>query len=375
VKEGRTIQELAVEATRRNEAKRDFVADTRNLQVQPIMQKVEASADTPAEPHFLPTPERLQIVVADEPFEITPHTHGQMAQRLKIDKRYYDRMLAEAPALLAHNVNHWFQHAPDRRMIRTLDGMGRAFLSDRYRRIDAFDLLEWTLPVIAEDMPNVKILSCELTDRKLFVKAFFENMELEVKRQGKVGDVVRAGFQYGTSEIGLGSVFVEPMVEVLACVNGMVVMDNSGIRRRHVGRRTGNGDGDAVEIFADDTLQADDKALMLKVRDTLKAVIDETKFRAMVERFQAAAENRLADPIKTAEVLQQQFRLTDDDRGSILGHLVEGGDLSQWGLANAVTRHSQDVESYDKASDFEKLGGQIIELDASAWKQLAEPVN
>jgi hypothetical protein len=40
----------------------------------------------------------------------------------------------------------------------------------------------------------------------------------------------------------------------------------------------------------------------------------------------------------------------------------------QW----AVTRLAQDAENYDRASDLERLGGRIIELPRSEWRQLAE---
>ena len=56
----------------------------------------------------------------------------------------------------------------------------------------------------------------------------------------------------------------------------------------------------------------------------------------------------------------------------MLRYLIEGGDLSQFGLHNAVTRMSQDVEDYDRASDLERVGGKIIELSATEWKTIAE---
>ncbi len=36
------------------------------------------------------------------------------------------------------------------------------------------------------------------------------------------------------------------------------------------------------------------------------------------------------------------------------------------------TRTSQDVESYDRASELEQLGGQILELAPSQWRTIAE---
>ena len=57
---------------------------------------------------------------------------------------------------------------------------------------------------------------------------------------------------------------------------------------------------------------------------------------------------------------------------SYINHLIKGGDLSGYGLVNAVTRYSQDVEDYDRATEFEALGGKLIELSGREWKGLAE---
>ena len=53
---------------------------------------------------------------------------------------------------------------------------------------------------------------------------------------------------------------------------------------------------------------------------------------------------------------------TEEEGGGILRHFADGGDLSQYGLLNAVTRFSQDVESYDRATELERIGGQVLEL-------------
>lgn len=56
----------------------------------------------------------------------------------------------------------------------------------------------------------------------------------------------------------------------------------------------------------------------------------------------------------------------------MLRSLVEGGELSGYGLINAVTHYSQQVADYDRATELEVLGGRLIELRASEWQPLAE---
>jgi hypothetical protein len=57
-----------------------------------------------------------------------------------------------------------------------------------------------------------------------------------------------------------------------------------------------------------------------------------------------------------------------------LRHLIVAGDLSAYGIVNAITHFSQDVEDYDRATEFEALGGKLIELPNSEWKEMMEAV-
>ena len=76
----------------------------------------------------------------DGVYGITNLARRQLADKLKIPFTYFERMRTEQPSLLDRNVNTWLQIDNESRMIRTLDGQVRAVLSDRYRRLDNFDL-------------------------------------------------------------------------------------------------------------------------------------------------------------------------------------------------------------------------------------------
>ena len=77
------------------------------------------------------------------------------------------------------------------------------------------------------------------------------------------------------------------------------------------------------------------------------------------------------EPIETVRVLQQRLALTDGQRDSILTHLLQSNDLSRWGLANAVTRASQDLTDYDRATELEQAGGKIVELGDREWRSIS----
>ena len=94
----------------------------------------------------------LKLIVdsrqGDGEYGVTGLARRQLADKLKIPFAYFERMRTEQPQLLDRNVNTWLQSDGDRRMIRTLDGQVRAVLSDRYRRLDNFDLAENVLPIL-----------------------------------------------------------------------------------------------------------------------------------------------------------------------------------------------------------------------------------
>jgi len=74
--------------------------------------------------------------------------------------------------------------------------------------------------------------------------------------------------------------------------------------------------------------------------------------------------------VQAIEVLAKKHSLNNDEQRGILRHLIEGGDLSLWGMANALTRVSQDVESYDRATELETLGGSIVIMPHSEYREL-----
>jgi hypothetical protein len=358
MKKGRTLMELAQEVQDRAERKKDYVADTRQV-------SLDTRVVAPTVEDYK-TEVKMQLNGIGE-FDMDGHTHGQISNHLQIPKRYYDRMLQEAPHLLTNNVNHWLRENPTKRMVRTIDGRARAFLSNRYRVIDHEEVLEGILPTLM-DM-EMAIESCQVTESRLYVKAFFPQIEGEIKLK-KVGEVVRAGVIISNSEVGLGSCYAYPMSLILSCLNG-ARHQAYGMKKYHVGRITGEGQ-DAIEFFKDDTRKADDQAFLLKLRDVVHSCADQAKFNTILEKMQDATEKEIeGDPVASVEAVQKKYQLTDDEQTSVLTHLIKGGDLTAFGMMNAVTRASQDVGDYDRATDLEKMGGEIIELPKTEWKEIA----
>jgi hypothetical protein len=351
MKLGRSLTELAQEIERQATAKRDFVADTRQLSMEPDGRTLTLDGQG-------------SFVTRDLALQ-------QIATHTGVPVPYVRRMQAEAPDLLAANVNRWLQDKPAPRMVRTLDNEIRAFLSNRYARIDNLEVAETVLPVLQEvgaRTGGMELVSCEITENRLYLKALFPKVQGVVTSR-QVGDIVQAGVLISNSEVGLGAVSVKAFSMRLVCLNGMT--RDGGGNWKHVGRRITQED-EIYELLTDEAKQADDRALLLKVRDTVAATVDQSRFDKWLARMSDAATQTVEGDVPAAiETLGKTAGLRQDEQSSVLRHLIEGGDLSRWGVANAVTRAANDVESYDRATELEGLGGKIIDLSAHEWRTIA----
>lgn len=351
MKYGRTLAELAEELDRQMNAKKDYLLDTRNMTFDCNENESILNLENTAT-------HSVTMLGVNEV------AHNQIGQTLGIPSRYYDKMRQENPGLLSQNVNSWFQKEPKMRMVRTLDGTARAFLSDRYRRIDNFEVAQTVLPVIA-DLPGARIESCQVTDERMYIKVVNPRLTAEVTP----GDIVQSGLIVTNSEVGLGSLMVQPLIYRLVCTNGMVVND-AATRKYHVGK--GNQAAEDFTLYSDETLMADDYALMMKIRDTVKAVVEQSRFDKVVSMMKQAKEAKIvtADIPAMVELAGSDFGYSKKEGEGILNYLIRGGDLSLYGLANSVTRAAQDVESYDRSTAMESIGYSILGMSRAKWSRL-----
>jgi hypothetical protein len=68
------------------------------------------------------------------------------------------------------------------------------------------------------------------------------------------------------------------------------------------------------------------------------------------------------DPVQEVELLADKFMLNQNERGDVLRQLFMGRDNSRYGLINAVTAASQIADSYERATDLERIGGELLSL-------------
>lgn len=353
------LSTLADELARMQDSKRDYVVDTR-------LANFTSTEDRPAGSYLTFDPPGAEPLVEGR---VNDHAHGQIAARLGIPKKYYDRMRDESPVLLDTNVNHWLRGRPERRLVRMLDGDVRAFMSDRYRRLDNFDLMERAVLPALRDIEGIRFHIASLTPERMVLRAILPTVSREVGLH--VGDIVQAGFQLRNSEVGASALSVEPFTWKLDCLNGQV-SNAAAIRAYHVGRVIDDSEESQIN-FRNDTLAAADKATFLKCRDAITQALSPDVLDEIVGQMRAAGDptTRVQNPARATEALARTFDLKDDETAGTLMSLARGGDFTQWGMVNAVTDMAKEAATFDRQEELERIGGKLLTLPAGEWRHIA----
>lgn len=329
--------DAVLEQTERGRAESESKIDLLRMRVSSIKRaKVDAVAETPALVASCVTADNApkQVVIDMGPYrmQIGDVAHDQMAFRFKIDKRYYDRMRESAPELLAENLNWWFTHEPQERLLRMLRpdafdvgdrkemaAIGahfrlRGLLGKGYRTIDDADFVDAIVPTLVENGAN--LVDFSIDERRMHAKFVTEVFtmdqirELYAKRYGLtpaqmrqhrtidgrdiafVNEPMSFGMTIRHSEVGYASLAATQLVRIAKCTNDLV--GENAIAIRHVGGKNGKawdgtqtlggaavggtagagGADDDVRDVSDATQLLDNAALLSRVQDTIKTQMD-----------------------------------------------------------------------------------------------------
>ena len=332
------ITELAEQLMLNARNKKDVIVDTAN---------VEAIANGDV---------KLHLKALDETYTMNDTCLNQMATKVGISKKYLDKMRDGHNALLQDNFNYWMHKTPKQQLIRTLDNKARAFLSDKYRRVDNDEIASTVLPILLRE--GYEIISSAITDSKMYIKARLPKLEREVTK----GDVVQAGVTISNSEVGQGSVSVSPFIYRLVCLNGMTIND-SRLNSRHLMSSNATIDG-VYEILSDDAKEKDNTALLAKVRDVVLSTSDEVRFNQNVAKMTDATEIKIKSPKKVIEVLENRFDLSKVEGENILENLVNRNDTQKfanlWSVVNSITALGNTLEDYDRGTKMQEIGGRLL---------------
>lgn len=370
-KNGLSIVDLAQKIQDNRARKTDYIVPTKGIMVRP----------NEIEVHDVGT------------FQPTDHFHRQVSAFTDIPWKYYDRIRSR-PELFAHNVNTWLGDKDSRRMVRTmappiittlpdlnmepppdenLPAIARAFMSDKFRRIDNENILESVLPPL-QNVEGCQVLTCQVTDKMMYLMFAFVKREAEVVP----GDVVQAGLIIKNSEIGMSRFVIQPYVHRLWCRNGAVVDvagKDYGLKMIHAGKRIDSDDN--MIAYRNETLQLDDQVLGMKMEDIVTSLATGPMWDDIVKGLKSAAvSTEVKQPIEAVQEVGKVCKLSETETNSVLTNLIKNGDLTRWGMGNAITSVANDIDDgevgFDRATELQEIGGRLFMMPEREWNRIAE---
>ena len=316
--------------------------------------------------------------------DINSVAFGQLANHADIDVRTAKRLQANYPAEFDALLNAHFEKEPKRKMLRTFaggqqddpnKGILRAFVSDRFKTFDNANLLQSSLPQLMESGAKWKVVSADISERRMYLRLKSEN---QTGTGSAVGDLMANGIGLSNSEVGSGSISVFQIAWTLACTNGMQTANKN--RTSHLTSARDTGDW---QLLSDEAKNADNAALELKVRDLVKAYASPENFQTVLEQMRSAAddiiEGEAVDVTEVVNNLGKVMSLSKKENTAVLNGLMatigqagfeQDKPLSRATLVNAVTAcaHRSDIDDVDM---WQQRGGALLTMPQKDWNRIA----
>jgi len=312
----------------------------------------------------------LPTVIGDE----------SIAARLGIPVPYM-RRLREEPniGLWDQNVNHWLNMDPGKKVLLRMfatshgeTGILRSMSSDRFKAIDNLDTVLAILNGLKDADIEFTVSGFNISERRLSFNVEAPAIRvaattlLKGYRSPFNGNSaedcpwVYAGFTFGNSETGNGSLSAAPRAKVEVCNNGMT-RNVDLFRAVHLGGRLDEG----VIEWGADTQSASIALIAKQVRDTVLTYCSADYLREWINELEEKSSTPVLDPAKAIKVISRRAGFSEHEAQGILSHFISGGQATAGGFMQATTSFAQLVESPDRAVELEARAMQVLDLAAA----------
>ena len=359
-----TFQQLHEELERQKESKKDRICENFDLECARLEYKIESSIE--GEPDLEVEDIGIKIDEIGH-LPMTELAQIQLATKLEIPVTYWNKCRhQEKLDLLTLNINEWLEEYPKRILVRTLEFGGiqtcRAFLSDRYRRIDNWDLLFATMDEFATiEKTNgtpVNIDICSLTLNNMYVRAHIPAIKEEIVS----GDPASPAIVISNSEVGAGRILVEPMI--VRWNKGTAIIGTKKLSKYHVGKKI-----DWTGILSNETIELQDKEMWSTICDYIRHTFDESFFQEMLLMLREAKTVELINPAVQIENFAIRFRLTDDRKEMLMNKFLKEGDDSKCGFVSAVTTYAAGCANMNDRIKLERAAGELLGMDGEKFNR------
>ena len=168
--------------------------------------------------------EELEVAeVGEEVYPFSEHAMSQFCAKLDIPIRYFRRLPDEMKIIVANYDLRRLKGTSF--LVRRKSNWIRAFLSSEYVVYNNSEIAETVESLLGNGALTMK--SFVLEETHMFLKIISEEI-------WDVDSGLKAGIMIGNSEVGMGSVSVEPFVFRKPCTNDLIVSREKSFRHAHI---------------------------------------------------------------------------------------------------------------------------------------------
>ncbi len=263
---------------------------------------------------------------APESLTLSDLATSQMCERLSIPVAYYRRLPNDMRAKVA---NFDFSRMSERAfLLRGKAAHVRAFLSGEYVAFDNRQIAETVEELLRSD--TLRIKSFVLEETHCFLKIVSE--ELVEPTSG-----LKAGIMIGNSEVGMGSVSVEPFVFRKACTNDLVVAEEKAFRHAHIHFTANELTRRMAEAIGDGFVVASQ----------------------VLDAFLKTREEPIADPFDVIRNIAEERKMSQKLTDEIMARYIGDPEANRFGIINAFTGAAQTLAPLRRI-EMERFGGSLL---------------
>tara|TARA_R110002020_G_scaffold353089_5_gene566093 strand:+ start:1486 stop:2526 length:1041 start_codon:yes stop_codon:yes gene_type:complete len=294
--------------------------------------------------------------------------HNHLAQRLDIPIQYYRKMREEARDLLQASVNTWIDKQDYKKQVllrsyeKTKESKyrflnwnstvkkARGLVSNRYKIMDNAEILEGLQYMI----DDTDVVSCYNSSEITQIKMTFPRLEAEIRK----GDIVKGGLVLRNSELGFSSITATAFIYRLACLNGMVMPNVLAVNRKyHIGKKISDISYELPE------------ELISQLAGMILDLQNQTNFSKTINGLKNATIMKIQkmDYVR----LQNDWNITQVESDAIKENLEAEGDMSKYGLIQAITATAKKINNIQRNIHLERVGGKLLSMPMQQWSELA----
>lgn len=309
------------------------------------------------------------------PAKLTHWSFGQLCQRTGAPASYLRTL---SPTLAAQNLNYGLKETygtadipldPNQTVNMLIHQNGsmvvRAFTSEKYTRIWNHRLLErmldfekhgWSTPVAFATTAQAhregqKESTIYVSDHDMF--AFMVHNENRIAEPGNPDGLGR-GFIVENSEVGAKTLRIMTFFYRYVCCNHIIwgCKDVSEIALRHVGKVHDRLTPMLDQLHVELTRYANESV------SDLEAKIKVAKTKVIAADLETLLDNlftRLKGKVTRVQ-LKQSFELAEKNRD------IDGNPMSYWGMAQGITRRSQEAKFADERVELDRAAGHLVDM-------------